>query len=251
MNNLQLANSPQQKAGTQSPAKSVSLIPTLRLRKISLRVSTRPRIIRAGQTIATIVRARIMAVAATAVAVGAGDAGAAANAAGASKAVQADEIFPLRNTLLRRAANFADTIIAAASSVMTIAARKALAARARCRQTTPTRQSFFPGNRSQNIATRPQPQLLPRLLLLSSKSLATMLTPAKKLLRARLATFPLPLPVPLAFLAAFPAGCLAGSWPRLGPRGPRKLFPKQPWRGPNLQRHMPLRNVNPRATARI
>jgi hypothetical protein len=78
-----------------------------------------------------------------------------------------------------------------------------------------------------------------------------MLTPAKKPLRARLATFLLPLLVPLALLAAFPAGCLAGSWPKLGPRGPRKLFPKQPRMKPNLQRHMPLRNVNPRATARI
>src|SRR5690348_11144932 len=136
MNYPQLANSPRLKVSTQSQAKSVSLTPMLRLRKISLRVSTRPRIIRAGQTIATIVRAKIMAVAATAVAVGAGDAGAAANAAGASKAVQADGIFLLRNTLLRRAANFADSIIAAASSVMTIAARKALAAQARRRQTT-------------------------------------------------------------------------------------------------------------------
>ena len=120
---LQLADN-RQKAAMQSLAKSVSRIPTLRLRKTSPRGSTRLRTILAGQTIETIVRVRNMAVAATAVAVGGGDAAAAAIAAGASRAVQADETFPHRNTPHRRAANFADTTIVAVSNAMTIAGRK-------------------------------------------------------------------------------------------------------------------------------
>src|SRR5215472_14970075 len=202
--NPQPAISPWQKAATQSQAKSVSRIPTLRRRKISTRVSTPRKAIldvremTAGMIVMT-VRARIMDVEAIAAGVGAGGAGAGVIAADASKAVQEEGTFPPRSTLPRRAANIADTIIAAVSNAMTIVDKKPHEVRARRPPISRRARFSFPANRLQNIATRRQ--LLRRPPLLPNRNPATMQLPAKKLLRAQSATFPLPLQVRLAFLA--------------------------------------------------
>jgi len=96
-----------------------------------------------------------MAAAAIAVAGGAGDAVADVIAVDGRRAVRAGAIFPLRNTRLRKAGNFAVTTIAAGSSAAdtTIAARRGHVAPVLRPQVPAKRRFFFPENRWRNIAT--------------------------------------------------------------------------------------------------
>src|SRR5216684_3701799 len=141
-----------------------------------------------------------------------------------------------QNTLRRRAVKRAATTIAEAShAVTTTGVKTPRTAPVLLLRQTPTRSpSFFPANRSQNIAASPQ-RYRHRRQWLSTKRMISSLK-RRKLRRGQLATWPPPPPqaaptFPAGSRVAFPAGC----WPMPAlevkqppPVGLRPLWKKRP-----------------------
>src|SRR5882724_12202580 len=223
---------------TQKPRRNASPIRTPPRRKI-LRHTTIPRrtILPAAGANA---RARTMAAATIAEVTAAVTADAAADgvvvgeedalAEDARKvAPAADAISRPQNTLRRRAMNLAATTIAEASHAGTTTGVKTpRAAPVLLLPWTPTRsRSFFPANRSQNIAASPQRH---RRQWLSTKRMISSLK-RRKLRRGQLATWHSPPPqaaptFPAGSRAAFPAGCWPMAAPKAKQRPPVRLQPR-------------------------
>src|SRR5882762_1350114 len=152
---------------TQKPRTSASLIRTPPLRKISRRTTIPRRTIlpvaeasaRARTLAAAMIAEETAAATADAAADGVGVGEEDARAEDAHKVVPAaDAISRPQNTLRRRAVNLAGTIIVAHNHAGTTTGVKTpRAAPVLLLRATPTRRrSFFPANRSQNIAASPQ-----------------------------------------------------------------------------------------------
>src|SRR5712664_1899854 len=162
------------------------------------------------------------------------------------KAARAEDVISRpQNTLRRRAVNRAATTIAEAShAVTTTDVKTPRTAPVPLLRQTPTRSpSFFPANRSQNIAASPQRH---RRQWLSTKRMISSLK-RRKLRRGQLATWHPPPPqaaptFPAGSRVAFPAGC----WPmpalkvkqpppvRLRPRWKKLPPPRARFSNPNL-----------------
>src|SRR6266478_6203372 len=233
---------------TQKPRTSASPIRTPPLRKISRRTSIPLRTIlavteasaRARTLAAAMIGEETAAATADAAADGVGVGEEDARAEDARKLVPAaDAISRPQNTLPRRAVNLAGTIIVARNHAGTkTGVKNPRAAPVLLLRATPTRsRSFFPANRSQNIAASLQRHQRRHRWLSTNLMISSL--KRRKLRPGRLA--PRHSPPPQA-VPTFPAGSRAafpaGSWPMAVPKQKRRPPVRQ---RPRWKRLPPLR----------